>query len=154
MPGSHSPDQLNKAIRASLTTTREEDQLRVVITVTNAGAGHYVPTGSPLREVQLELRADSYDGRHFQEERIYRRSVADQKGAVLNREHFAFMRAAKVVEDTRLAPNETRTETFSFPIPSGMRARVEASFYYYFSPMATTEAQQRAKFLNIARFVP
>lgn len=153
IPGSHSIQQLNKAIKADLITTREGGQIRVQVKVTNQGAGHYVPTGSPLRQLLMELRADAYGGRRFREQTRYTRTVSDRSGFVLDRESAVFVKAAQVVKDTRLAPNETRTEKFSFPIPRGTQAEVEASFYYYYSPMATTEAEQKVKFLTIRRLV-
>src|SRR6266566_9622958 len=79
----------------------------------NQLAGHYFPTGSPLRQLVLEVRADSYAGPQFREERVLTRKVADQHGTVLSREHFVFIKAATVVSDTRLAPGEKRSETFS-----------------------------------------
>jgi hypothetical protein len=88
----------------------------------------------------LDLQADSLDGRHFSEQRVYRLTVADQNGAVLNREDLVFMKGARLLTDTRLAPNETKTETFSFFLPRGIQRRVKASLYYYYSPPATTEA--------------
>src|ERR1022692_573894 len=106
MPGSHSLEQLNKAIRAQLNTAREGGQLRVTVDIANEPAGHYFPTGSPLRPLGMGLHADSAAGQHFTEQRIYARTVADQHGTVLMREHFAFLRAAKLVSDTRLAPGE------------------------------------------------
>lgn len=153
IPGSHSIQQLNKAIKADLVTAREGDQVKVQVKVTNQGAGHYVPTGSPLRQLLMELRADAYGGRRFQEQVKYSRIVSDRSGLVLDRESAVFIKAAQVVKDTRLAPNETRTEKFSFPIPRGTQAEVEATFYYYYSPMATTEAEQKVKFLTIRRMV-
>jgi hypothetical protein len=153
MPGSHSVDQLNKAIRATLIAQREGDKLDVTVKVTNSGAGHFVPTGSPLRQLILEVRAEPYGGQSFHEQRVYTRRVADQKGAPLEREPFAFIKAAKVISDTRLAPEETRTETFSFAIPKGKQVRVSADFSYYYSPMASPGAQQKVKFLNISRLV-
>jgi hypothetical protein len=101
----------------------------------------------------LDLEADSLGGHHFSEQRVYRRTVADRSGAVLNREDLVFIKGARVVTDTRLAPNETKTEVFSFPIPRGTQTRVKASFYYYYSPLATTEAQQKVKFLELTRLV-
>lgn len=154
MPGSHSIEQLNKAIRAQLSATHEGGQLKVSVRVANRGAGHSVPTGSPLRQLILELRADAYNGKHFRKERVYRRTVADASGKVINREHMAFMRAARVVSDTRLAANQSRTETFTFAVPQGVQTQLNASFYYYYSPMASTEAEQRVKFLSIRRLVP
>jgi hypothetical protein len=154
IPGSHSVTQLNKAIRAQLSVTHQGGQLKVSVQVSNQGAGHSVPTGSPLRQLILELRAAAYNGKQFREERIYRRTVADASGTILNREHLAFIKGARVVSDTRLAANQSRTETFTFPVPQGVTSRVDASFYYYYSPMASTEAEQKAKFLSLSRIVP
>jgi len=153
MPGSRSVDQLNKAIRATLTAERKGDKLEVIVKVTNSGAGHFVPTGSPLRQLILEVRAEPYGAPSSREQRVYMRRVADQKGAPVEREHFAFLRGAKVLEDTRLAPKETRSEKFVFPVPKGKQARVTADFSYYYSPMASTAAQQKVKFLAISRLV-
>lgn len=154
IPGSHSVEQLNKAVKAQLNAVREGGHVKVSVQIANRGAGHSVPTGSPLRQLILELRADAYNGKHFREERVYRRMVADQSGVTLNREHLAFMKGARVLSDTRLAPNESRTETFTFPVPPGVQTQVEASFYYYYSPMASTAAQQKVKFLSLSRLVP
>jgi hypothetical protein len=151
MPGSHSLEQLNKAVKAQLNTTREGGQLRVTVEVENQTAGHYLPTGSPLRQLVMELRADSAAGQHFTEQRIYARTVADQHGTVMMREHFAFLRAAKLVSDTRLAPGEKRSETFLFPIPKGSQTQVKATFWYYYSPLANTESQKRVTFLTLNR---
>ena len=112
-----------------------------------------MPTGSPLRQLILELHADSLAGHHFSEQRIYRRTVADRSGALLNREDLVFVKGARLVTDTRLAPGETKTETFSFPMPAGTQTRVKASLYYYYSPLTTTEAQQKVKFLELTRLV-
>jgi Zn-finger protein len=154
IPGGRSIEQLNKAIKDQLSAVREGGQLKVSVQVANRGAGHSVPTGSPMRQLILELRADTYNGTHFREERLFRRTVADGSGAPVTREPAAFIKAARVVADTRLAPNETRTETFTFAVPQGVQTQVEASFYYYYSPLASTEAEQKLKFLSIRRLVP
>jgi predicted CXXCH cytochrome family protein len=154
MPGSHSLEQLTSAVKAQLVAVREGDKLKVTVDVTNQKAGHYLPTGSPLRQLTLEVRADGYRGEHFREERIYARKVADSNGTPLMREHLAFMKAAKVVSDTRLGPGEKRSETFSFAIPAASQAQVKATFWYYYSPMARTESQQRITFLTLNRLVP
>ncbi|MDP2996577.1 MAG: multiheme c-type cytochrome [Bryobacterales bacterium] len=151
MPGSHSIDQLNSTFKAQLSTAREGGKLKVTVDVANAAAGHYVPTGSPLRKIVLELRADSYDGKHFRQERVYQRTVADQNGAPLEREHLAFVKAAKTTSDTRLAPDEKRTETFYFDIPQGVQTQVKATFWYHYSPTATAETEKRVTFLTISR---
>jgi hypothetical protein len=108
MPGSHSLEQLTSAVKAQLAVTREADLVKVRVDVSNLTAGHYLLTGCPLRQLVLEVQADGYGGEHFREERVYARKAADWHGTVLMREHFAFMKAVKVVSDTRLALGEKR----------------------------------------------
>jgi hypothetical protein len=154
MPGSHSLDQLTSAVKAHLSTVRVGERLKVTVDVVNAKAGHYLPTGSPLRQLVLDVRADVYGGQQFREQRVYTRKVADAHGTLLQREHFAFLKGAKVVSDTRLKPDEKRTETFEFMVPPSSQAQVKATFWYYYSPMARTESQQRITFLTLNRLVP
>ncbi len=153
MPGSHSLSQLTSTVKAQLAATHEDGRLKITVEVTNQTAGHYVPTGSPLRQILLEVRADSYDGQHFREERVYARKVADQQGAPIEREPQAFLKAARVLSDTRLAPGETRTEKFTFAVPDGSQAQVKATLWYYYSPLARTESQKRITFLTLNRLV-
>ncbi len=153
MPGSHSLEQLTSAIKAQLATGRAGDQLRVTVDIANQTAGHYLPTGSPLRELMMEVKADSSSGQHFREERVYARKVADAQGVPLQREHVAFMKAARTLSDTRLAPGEKRSENFSFAVPAGTQAQVKATFWYYYSPLASTESQKRITFLSLNRLV-
>ncbi|HYL83445.1 MAG TPA: multiheme c-type cytochrome [Candidatus Angelobacter sp.] len=154
MPGSRSVEQLNRAIQSQISTKRQGDKVNVIVKLTNAGAGHYVPTGSPMRKLILEVRLDPFgEGQALRAERVYARTIRDQKGAPVGRENVAFLKGAAVVEDTRLAPKETRTETFSFDLPPGRRARVEANLYYFYSPMALTEAEQKIKFMTVSRLV-
>jgi len=154
MPGSHSVERLASAVKARISTARQGAQLQVTVEIANEGAGHYLPTGSPLRQLVMELQADSDGGQHFRERRVYARQVADQHGTVLMREHFAFLKAVKLVSDTRLSPGEKRTETFLFPIPKGDPAKLEATLWYIYSPLAKTESQIRVAFLTLHRSVP
>jgi hypothetical protein len=153
MPGSHSVTQLNKTVKLQLAATRESDRVKVSVEVSNSAAGHNVPTGSPMRQLVLEVQADPYNGTHFREERRYQRTVADRQGAVLVQEHLAFFKGAKVISDTRLAPDETRTEQFSFPAPPGVAVQLKATLWYYYSPLARNEADKRVTFNTISRLV-
>ncbi len=123
------------------------------VEVSNAAAGHYVPTGSPMRQLVLEVTADPYSGRQLREERVYRRTLADSQGKPVEREPQAFLRGAKVTSDNRLTPGEKRIETFRFPVPAGTQTQVQATFWYYYSPLAQTESQQRVTFLTLRRLV-
>ena len=153
MPGSHSLTQLNKAIRGHLRVSHDGGQLHVEVDVTNQGAGHMVPTGSPLRKLILQVSVSPFSGKSLHAKRVFTRVVADQHGKVLNREDLVFIKAAKVVSDTRLKPKETRREFFNFKVAQGVRSTVEADFVYYYSPTAATKAQQEVKFLSFKRFV-
>ncbi len=153
MPGSHSISQLASTVRGRLTAVRRGDQIEATLEVSNIAAGHYVPTGSPMRQIVVEVKADAYDGRHFKEQRTYRRTVASQDGKEIDREPLAFLRAARVLSDTRLAPDETRREVFRFPIAHTTEAQISASFVYYYSPLARTEAQKRVTFLSLQQLV-
>ena len=53
-----------------------------------------------------------------------------------------------------LSPDEKRVETFTFPVKAGVQAQVQATFWYYYSPLATTEAQKQLTFLTLRRLVP
>jgi hypothetical protein len=127
MPGSHSIEQLTKTITMQLSAARQADQVLVQMRVNNRAAGHYVPTGSPLRQLILDVSVESSDGRYFEEKRVYRRTVADHRGETLTQEHLAFMTAAKEVSDSRLAPGEQRTESFSFVVPAKVESRITAA---------------------------
>ncbi len=153
MPGGHSMEQLNRAVRLSLNTAREADKVSISVVIENAGAGHYVPTGSPMRRMVLEVRANAYRGEDLTETRTYSRVVADASGTPVDFEHRAFVRGAKVVSDTRLAPDEKRTETFTMTAASGVPVQVVAELYYYYSPMATSESEERIRFREVRRIV-
>ncbi len=153
MPGSHTLEQLTRTIKADLQARHEEGRVRASVDLTNRTAGHYVPTGSPLRRLVLEVKVDSYDGQHFRTERVYQRIVADRNGAVVDGEHLAFFKAAKVVSDTRLAPDESRTEEFEFAVPAGVQAQVTATLWYFYSPDPRTGVQKRVTFSSLSRLV-
>lgn len=154
MPGSHSVSQLNKAVTAKLTASRNGQTVDVAVKVKNEGAGHYLPTGSPMRQVILEVRATSAGVTVATERRIYTRVLADADGKTIEKEYVAFLKAAKILSDTRLAPDETRLETFSFKVPAGQSARIDAIFYYFHPATADPEKSDRIKFLDLTKNLP
>jgi hypothetical protein len=79
------------------------------------------------------------------------RKVADRQGAEITREDLAFMKAARVISDTRLGPGEKRSEVFTFKMPG--QVQVTAKFWYFYSPAARAEAQKRITFLTLNRLV-
>ncbi len=153
MPGSRSAEQLNKAIRVDFSATRKAGTVFVDVDISNRTAGHFVPTGSPLRQLTLDVAAIPFTGQRQQQQRAYRRTVADESGRVLDREHQVTMKGSKVVSDTRLAPGEHRRETFQFSIPAGIPVRVQLTLGYYYSPLARTEDRRSIVFRNLSRMV-
>jgi hypothetical protein len=154
MPGSHSVSQLNRALTAKLTAARDGETVNVVVLVKNEGAGHFLPTGSPMRQLILEVRATAAGVTTGSARRTYTRVLADADGAVVEKEYVAFIKAAKVVSDTRLAPDEARSETFSLAMPSGQSGRVDATFYYFHPATAGPEKSDRIKFLELSKSLP
>ena len=88
------------------------------------------------------------------ERRIYTRVLADADGKTIEKEYVAFLKAAKILSDTRLAPDETRLETFSFKVPAGQSARIDAIFYYFHPATADPEKSDRIKFLDLTKNLP
>jgi hypothetical protein len=154
MPGGHSVIQLNKALTAKLTASRNGQNVDVAVQVKNEEAGHFLPTGSPMRQLILEVRVTSAGVLTGTETRAYTRVLADALGKPIPREYVAFMNAAKVISDTRLAPDETRDETFAFKVPSGQSAKIQATFYYFHPATADPEKSSRIKFLELSKNLP
>ncbi len=63
--GGHDPAMVRSALRAELVEMPGKDsrQRRVSFTLVNAGAAHYVPTGTPDRHLTVELRALDRQGK-------------------------------------------------------------------------------------------
>lgn len=154
IPGSHSIAQLNRALKAQMAIRRDGDTLRVTIRLTNEGAGHALPTGSPMRQILLEVRAAPFGADAMHDERRYSRILADASGSPITEEHVAFLKAASVIADTRLAPQETRSESFAFAVPEKTDARVTASVFYIHSPGAGDDLERKVKFIELSQMAP
>ena len=59
----------------------------------------------------------------------------------------------RVLRDGRLAPNERRTEKFSFPMPANTPVRAVAKFYYRYAPEAPGKAESGQPFLSVASWL-
>jgi hypothetical protein len=134
MPGGHSVTELNRAIQAQITSERRGNTVEVNVLVTNRGAGHRVPTGSPLRSIVMVVQVDGGTGRSQTATRTYRRVIVDENDQEVTDEAAIWLRAARVLRDDRLAPNERRAEKFSFQVPIDTPVRSVAKFYYRYSP--------------------
>jgi len=153
MPGGHSVTELNRALLAQVQAERHGETVDITVTVTNRGAGHKVPTGSPLRAIVMVVEADNAAGSRQTAARTFGRVVVDSAGQELNDEAGVFQRAARTVSDNRLAPGERRTERFSFPMPSSAPVRALARFYYRYAPDAGTRPDPGTPFLSVSAWL-
>lgn len=148
MAGSRSVVELNRAMKMRMDVTREGGRAKVTVDLTNFAAGHSIPTGSPLRQLILDVTSRTADGKESRAKKVYARTVKDGAGKVVDREHFAFLKSAGVLIDSRLAPDETRKEVFFFDSPAGSVTEFKATLSYFYSPFAREKAEQRVTFLT------
>ena len=62
MPGAADEALLAETVELDLSAARTADGISVTVRVTNTGAGHHVPTDSPLRQVLLVVQATDAAG--------------------------------------------------------------------------------------------
>jgi hypothetical protein len=153
MPGGHSVAELNRALLAQITAERKGETLEVTVQLTNRGAGHMVPTGSPLRAIVMVVDADNGVGTRHKATKTYGRVVVDESGKELTDEAGVFQHGARAVSDNRLAPAERRVERFSFPMPRAAPARAVARFFYRYAPDAGAKPDSGAPFLSVSAWV-
>lgn len=132
MPGAADEDLLQNTADLRVTSERSAGQVVVTVDVTNALAGHHIPTDSPLRQIFLIVTATDADGNPFPllEGPVlpdWAGDLAGQSGvyfAKILQEVWtevtptgAYWSPTRIVEDTRLAAFETHTSTYTFAVP-------------------------------------
>lgn len=67
--GGHHPEMVKKALKVEYKkeTDREGNTIKYLFTLTNTGAAHYLPTGTPDRHLTLELRLLDKEGKMLKE---------------------------------------------------------------------------------------
>jgi hypothetical protein len=153
MPGGHSMIELNRALQAQITAQRHGNAVDVNVQVTNRGAGHKLPTGSPLRSIVMVVHVDGGTGRTQTGTRTYSRVVVDENNQEPNDEAAIWLRGTRVVRDDRLAPGERRVEKFSFTMPANTPVRAVAKFYYRYAPEAPSRADSGMPFLSVSAWL-
>jgi hypothetical protein len=139
MPGGHSVTQLNKALEVVMTAAWQEDGLGVTVVLKNKGAGHAVPTGMPGRRVILAVSVRTSDGQSFDERRVYTKTFRDAAGRTIDRDGFVFAPGVRLASDSRLGPDEERSETFAFPVSARATAHVSVKLHYEHAPTGDAE---------------
>ncbi len=102
---------MRKAAELTLTAEREADIITASVEITNVGAGHTLPTGTPFHQLVLVVRAQDADGVVFFENvKNYERKLGrsfDFRQAV------PYWEADQLLYDTRIPAGATVTEEFN-----------------------------------------
>jgi hypothetical protein len=105
------------------------------VIIKNGGAGHFAPTGTPARSLVLEATTFDAAGKPIESKKtVYSKAVLaeDGKGTVACAD--AYLHGCKAGRDNRLAPGESRVETFKFALRLKNVASVEARAYFMYQP--------------------
>jgi len=141
--GGHHEYNLKRAAKLTLEATSAVSSgknITVQANVTNSGCGHALPTGvAEVRELWLEVTAKDSSGRTvFQDSQYYRPVFVDDNNKDVGP---LFWRASKLLSDNRIAPRETRTETFNFNIPADapLPIVIDARLLYRLAPQEVAD---------------
>ncbi len=154
MPGGHSVTELNRALGAQITAERHGGTVDVNVQLTNRGAGHKIPTGSPLRTIVMVVQVAGGTGGSQTATRTYRRVVVDENNQEITEESAVWLRGARVLRDDRIAPGERRSEKFSFQLPTNTPVRAVAKLYYRYTPSdGPGKAESGQPFLSVSSWL-
>ncbi len=156
MPAADDPETLRACVKLTLQARRLRAGLVVEAVVRPVQVGHRLPTGSPMRQLLLVVRAYSTDGplkllqgpvlpaaagrselaAAGSPGKLYAKLLVDPDGTT----PVPFWRAVALKDDTRLFPDRTDTVRFLFDAPD-RPATVCASLIYRRSPLSVAVAK-------------
>jgi hypothetical protein len=156
--GSRSLERLREAVRAQIEEVRKVNNiLEVKVKITNIGSGHMVPTGLPTRKLILQVRAKTPKKEIQMGEIVYQKLLLDGNRQEILKDSEVFYKAESLAMDNRLAPRESRIETFKFPAPKGIESimlNVEAKVFYKYSPIIMEMKEMEIKLTGDEMLVP
>lgn len=154
IPARRSGDILSNVLTLTVRPVVRGQDLIVEALVTNAKAGHRVPTGITNRRIVLSVGVmDSKGASLGQQQRVYQKVLVDAKGEILNDLASQLLRAARVGKDNRLRAGETRSEEFQFAFPRRSGALiVTAILNYEFQGPGGTVDVEMARAMEVVSF--
>lgn len=107
-------------VEMELPTVLETDSAEGTVTITNSGAGHYLPTGlTEVRQMWLTVVSTDKDGKETEiAKRVFGTVLRDAKGNY----PAELWDATDIQSDDRIAPMESATVTFTAALPAGADA--------------------------------
>lgn len=135
---------------------RKGGNLAVTVQITNVGSGHRIPTGIPSRSLMLVCEVKTGpEGKTMVRQKIYRKKVVDrQTGKEFEDDSDLMRRPARLLEDTRLAPFETRTEEFKFMVVPDKDLVVKAYVNYVYQPVLLRKTEMKIQMSGDQKEVP
>jgi len=152
MPGASDTNLLQNAVSLIANAHNENNQIIVKVSVTNNNTGHDVPTDSPLRQVILMVRAYDQNGKVLTllsgptipewggvgnpkdgydaglPGKIYAKTLMELWTGITP--SGAYWNPTRIISDTRLAPFESDTSSYSFSNPGIGSAQIEVKLLY------------------------
>jgi len=153
--GGHSQINLEHAANIRLEVIREGKTARVTTYITNAESGHKLPTGTPARQVVLQVTATDDKGNTVAEtRRVYRKVLVDKNGMILEDNTDLILKSVAIFSDNRIAPRETRKEEFILDLPGDIKhINVEADLKYEFETPVMYTIKMEVEMANAKKVI-
>ncbi len=153
-PGGHSRVQLLDALKLDiLEESKMYGKMKVKLGLTNSGAGHFIPTGNPLRMVIVDFSAFDSRNRLIHNEQIeLSRKFVGAGGEVLATDLAVLLDASKVTKDNRIAPGETKELVFEFVAPNE-KILVDVTVTYAYRNAAFPGMEREEKLIHFTKVV-
>lgn len=144
---SHNLARLAGSVSVEIVKAERAGDGRFVVdmAVTNVKAGHNIPTGLPSRSLTLEVEAQPAGAGAVIQRKTLGKRVVDVEGATIASDVDAYIKGAKIAENTSLAPAEKRVVRFDLgSLPQGKvsvigRAYLSNSTHNTHIPLASAE---------------
>jgi hypothetical protein len=152
MKGGHYPAQLKETLDVSGTMKLRGGGATVKLYLFNKKSGHKLPTGIPTHRIALVTSIYDGEGGKIAEKAVYlERILGDEFGRPLYSPADVFLKAKKVLKDTRLGPKEKKRVKLQLPL-AGFVEDISAKVSLYYEQLGedTVGERERIHFANIA----
>lgn len=128
--GGRSIAQVRRAVSLEIVSMVESSgSIELRVAVENTGAGHWIPTGMPSKQMVLEV--STAWGSFVRSERfIFGRRIVDDAGNRLRTVADIMTRGASIPSDTRLRPRQRREFSYTLPAPVDASTKLVVRLFY------------------------
>ena len=133
LQGGHSVDKVKAAATVRIKEVQKfPGSVRISVDVTNKGSGHSIPTGTPSRELLLQVELLSVPENRLIEkkETCFKKTLIGANGQILEGDAEIMVGAKKLLSDNRIGPRETRTIHATFVNMPTDTYRIRVKLYY------------------------